>query len=762
MPFVYQIDTTIPTSQIKYNTITTNIQENMNIPTSKIQTSVISTNINEKATSKLNEDTTSLPIEIEESTEIITNVSTILDHMFCNTIDFLHKLCGIKENNIKAKINMINQIKNDIANGIIKSMLENVTNKEKQDIIVEDSNVIYQITSSDNQNNKKYLNISTLKLGECENKLKEKYNISIYEPLLIFKADVYETGLLMPIIEYEVFHPFTLKKLELDICIGLKIQIAVPVTINENEIYKHDPNSDYYNDKCYPAISKDGTDIILSDRKEEFLNNNLTLCENNCNFKEYNTETKQAICDCLVKQEIDLLSDIIIDRDQLLSYFSDYELFMNIDVIKCYKILFTKEGIIFNIGSYVLLFSILIYFITLIMFVAKDFSLLQKHIKDIVRFKEYSVSNYNTKRGSTKFFKNNITITKIKKNHTIETILNKKKKQNQQIKQHNQKKQSNQNKKNKHNQKIKQNKQNKTHKNKKHPPLKKKKERKSLFDSSENSIIKKSLNKRSLTKEELFKKRMSNKNVLKSYKKQISSKDNIKKRFVPKFNDYEMNNFTYNEAFQNDKRSYCDYYLSLLRTKHIIIFTFYLSNDYNSKIIKIYLLFFSFDLYYTVSALFYTCSVIHDIYKDSGNFILMYHLPQIFYSTTISAFINMLIKTLSLSQKKIIEVKQDKNKKNKNKIIMDALKCLKIKFTFFFLLSFLLSILFWYYLACFCAVYKNTQIHLIKDTLLSFLMSLLYPFGLNLLPGLFRIPAIKDSNKNRIILYKISEVVQLI
>jgi hypothetical protein len=237
---------------------------------------------------------------------------------------------------------------------------------------------------------------------------------------------------------------------------------------------------------------------------------------------------------------------------------------------------------------------------------------------------------------------------------------------------------------------------------------------------------------------------------------------NNKNRFVPIFNDYEINNLSYDEALKYDKRSYCKYYLSLLRTKHLFIDTFYLSNDYNSRIIKIILFLFIFDLNYTINALFFTSSVLHEIFVNTGIFNLMYHLPQICYSTVISAIIKTIIKNLSLSQKNILEIKQAKNIKKNRFVIKDVIKCLKIKFTLFFLLCFLFLIFFWYYLACFCAVYKNTQIHLIKDTVISFSLSLLYPFGLNLIPGLFRIPSIKGRNKKRICLYKTSRIIELI
>ena len=62
----------------------------------------------------------------------------------------------------------------------------------------------------------------------------------------------------------------------------------------------------------------------------------------------------------------------------------------------------------------------------------------------------------------------------------------------------------------------------------------------------------------------------------------------------------------------------------------------------------------------------------------------------------------------------------------------------------------------------FCAIYKNTQIHLIKDTLLSFASSFIEPLGIYLIPGLFRIPALSEKNKNRPMLYKFSKILEMI
>ena len=77
--------------------------------------------------------------------------------------------------------------------------------------------------------------------------------------------------------------------------------------------------------------------------------------------------------------------------------------------------------------------------------------------------------------------------------------------------------------------------------------------------------------------------------------------------------DYELNTLEYEEALKYDKRTYCEYYCSLLRTKHLLFFSFCSFNDYNSTIIKICLFLFSFVLFYTINALFYNDSALHAI-----------------------------------------------------------------------------------------------------------------------------------------------------
>ena len=176
-----------------------------------------------------------------------------------------------------------------------------------------------------------------------------------------------------------------------------------------------------------------------------------------------------------------------------------------------------------------------------------------------------------------------------------------------------------------------------------------------------------------------------------------------------------------------------------------IISTFCNNNDYNSKIIKIDWLIFNFALEFAVNALFFN---------------VLYQLPQILYSSIISDAFNYILRMLALSQDNILDFKGQKGNIHLDKTVKLLNSKVKIKFIFYFIFSNIFLIFFWYYISMFCAIYVNTQIHLTKDTLLSFAISLIYPFIFSILPGICGIPSL--SKNNRKILYIISRLFQMI
>ena len=236
-------------------------------------------------------------------------------------------------------------------------------------------------------------------------------------------------------------------------------------------------------------------------------------------------------------------------------------------------------------------------------------------------------------------------------------------------------------------------------------------------------------------------------------------KETIEINQKERYFDYELNSFSYEKAFKNDKRTFFQFYISLLKQNHLLLFSFYPSNDYNPMVIKINLFFFSFSLFYFVNALFFNDSTMHKIYEDEGIFNFIYFFPIMIYSNIISSVIINIIKILALPGKTIIKVKNENNKEKLGIIGKKIVKVLKIKFICFYGVSFFLLILFWYYLSCFCAAYKKTQIYLIKDTLIGFGLSLIYPLIYNLLPGLLRISTLIFKDKCLNCCYKISVII---
>lgn len=70
-----------------------------------------------------------------------------------------------------------------------------------------------------------------------------------------------------------------------------------------------------------------------------------------------------------------------------------------------------------------------------------------------------------------------------------------------------------------------------------------------------------------------------------------------------------------------------------------------------------------------------------------------------------------------------------------------------IKYIIFFVICSAILVLFWIYSTCFSAVYKNTQIHLIKNTLISFGFTCFYPIILCIIPGIFRSDSLTTYKK---------------
>ena len=556
--------------------------------------------------------------------------------------------------------------------------------------------------------------------------------------------------------------------------------------------------------------------MSMTDRKHAIENTggSLNLCQVGCQVQSYNFTTEKVKCNCNITsaKTIKNINDIQFNMDLLKNIFGGFK-YSNYLVMKCYKLLLDFKLLQKNIGfifmSIVFCSLLLLFFI----YIIKERKKIDYYIQSILKNKSVYMNNRkNMKNNSEKNLNN-----KSNKNNN-----NKGKNAGEKNKKIPNNKNINNNKKLmlKTNQKNLKNNIKKGPIKKKinAPPIKKNKgiianklnknsgsssslknlskinddlskqngiknlniniipihninyEKKSKKGKIDNKNIKDKKVKGDINIYKLQnKKNINNKNIkLKEKGRQLKTIGKQKKILDIDYINYqtlniqELNTLEYHIAILVDKRTFLQFYFHLIRKKQLIIFTFVPIDDYNLVALKIALFLLSFSLYMTVNAFFFTDYTMHQIYTNNGKLDLLKHIPQIIYSSLISSVVNTILKQLSLSENNILSIKRAKQMKIAIKRAKRVKSYLQVKFIIFFIVSFLLTLFYWYFISCFCAVYTNTQIILIKDSLISFGVSMLYPFGINIIPGFFRIPALRAKNKDKMCFYKFSQLVALI
>ena len=711
----------------------------------------------------------------------------------CTIMEREDKICVTNYEGNKTVSQLINAVQSDIMDDITKTFnYSKVTDNET--ILIEESGTIYEIISSNNKN--KNSNTSSIILGKCEYTLKNYYKIDEKDSLYILKIDTYIEGKTGPTVLYKVYYPLLndnkLESLDLTLCEGEEIVVEYPIDIENPELY--DKQSPYYNDICYPDSSNDKFDKLIDDRIQEYTDNNMSLCEEECEFIGYNKTNRHVLCNCEIKINLPLISTIIIDKNKLYQFFFDIKIIANYDILKCVNLVFSKIGLSKNIGFYMFIPSFIMYFVCIVIFYKKEYKIINNYIKDILFAKKnlkYLGNRRNRKRrkklskGKNRkeenFFKSFLKAKKvnyfgspkkmqIRRNnndkkilqkssnlHFIKTIIEEKDEEDSSFEK------NECNIKIKDNDKILNNNDNINNitineiKPKKEPPKKALFLQKQKTGDLEEDNNQKS-NKKSSRKNKDFLNLRLNKSRHHKRENKVLTKEEIKRiKDIMKLNERELNELTYKSALNQDRRSFILFYISLIRIDHIIFKITYL-NDYNSRIIKIFLCFMNFSVEYSVNSLFFTHNTMHKIYLDEGDFNFIYQLPKMICSGIISLILVKVLNFFALSESSILKLKREK--KIKNYIIMytKVSTVLFCKFIVFFIISFIFIMVFWYYVACFCAVYRNTQYHLIKNTLICFGTSLLSPFGKKLLPGIFRIPGLRGKKPP---LYIFSKILQI-
>ncbi len=145
---------------------------------------------------------------------------------------------------------------------------------------------------------------------------------------------------------------------------------------------------------------------------------------------------------------------------------------------------------------------------------------------------------------------------------------------------------------------------------------------------------------------------------------------------------------------------------------------------------------------------------LHNLYVNFGKHDTKNQFGLIFLSSIIPSLLFIVVRELTVSEREFIKVKNQPDPELRKTLEIEVNNVLLKKFIIFYISGLCFLIFCWYYIATFCAVFKNSQNDLFINSIISFALSAGLSFIIKLIPGFLRIPALKDKNSNT--LYKVS------
>ena len=428
-------------SESDTTTETTSNQNTEEIEQSESDTTIEHTsNLNIEETGQKESDTTKETINDQNTEEIKQNESGTTTESINNEeiiqIIELEKECTNDQilNNECDNGKMANEQIKEIFNSIRDNILKEDYHGENK--IIETENVVIQLSTLEDQKNGNNPNVSTIDIGQCENILKTRYNISDEQSLIVLKTDIKNVDLTSTYVQYEIYHPITKEQLNLTYCKDVTIIVSVPVNLDDNTVSLYDSLSesgynlfdsedDFYNDICSTYTSQNGTDMILSDRKKEIYSavENISMCQTGCEFESYNKTTKKAKCNCEVQTnsiETDV-SKIDFSAAAVASSFISTLKNSNFLVMKCYKLAIDITNLLKNKGRIIMTLIYFLYLIALVVYIIKDRNKIKTYINTILKSK---VNDNNLSKDNINSKNEIINITQGKKNDKSENLIN--------------------------------------------------------------------------------------------------------------------------------------------------------------------------------------------------------------------------------------------------------------------------------------------------------------------------------------------------
>ena len=539
-----------------------------------------------------------------------------------------------------------------------------------------------------------------------------------------------------------------------------------------------DPYSDFLNDICFKFKSEKGTDVTLDSRVEDYYQN-ISFCDDreSSHYISYNySDTKKSITfRCAfgyytsIENQNSYLDIIDSELKSLVSV-------SNIKVITCYKKFLNIRDIIRNYGGMICIFVLIIQIVCFLIFCFCGIKPIEEKLDDLFQLGKAIVRRLSMIPGfhidgnhRPRNSQSNANL-KPRKKFNLWGQFRKFIKRNKLM--------------------LKQNKKLENTKKKSNPPKKivsnfadkrsdrdmKGSEEIKIIDINEDIFNNNKKNKKSEKSEislrkktdgELSSNSSNNTDIPKnvdSLKVEENMKELDKKSENSQLYNYEadeLNELPFDKAIKHDKRTFCEYYGNILLFSHIILNVFFRHNDYNLFVVKLGLLFMTFPINLTMNIFFFTNKTIKVNYVKSLDDISLFwsNIANTVYSSILANALLIMLKLICLTHNSVKTLRKIRNVKEAKKKSACVLRCIRFRVSIYFILSFAFLIIFGFYVLCFCAVFENTQINLVKSTLTSWLMSLLYPFIICFFTSLIRNFAFQWKSS---CMYKVKQILQFL
>ena len=343
-----------------------------------------------------------------------------------------------------AKTNCIDKIiyTNFSLYSFIESIEKTILSYSSEDGLIIGNNFSMQIyelndTKIVNENAKEY-GLSEIDMGDCSNYLKEYYNISNDNDLIMLKIDKNISNSPVNSVEYYVYDYYG-NSIDLNLCSNYSITVTKKI-INDSyinlELGKElseegydifNASDPFFNDICTPYTTNNKTDVTLSDRREDYYQN-VSFCELGCEYNGINYENKEVICNCnstaltkqyhtQLKDNFDNINNFIddfknIDMNKIKNSFVKGLSETNIIVVKCYNLFFSWKYDKINIGFWIMIGIIFICLILSIFFIKNGLNPIKNFLyislPEDIKKNQYKKNKQNKKQEFERFNSDNL------------------------------------------------------------------------------------------------------------------------------------------------------------------------------------------------------------------------------------------------------------------------------------------------------------------------------------------------------------------